>query len=184
MRNNHIYWGTDLGAVVRYDHVIQSVNGNLKLSDYQLGHGTVYEGMYYLSDNQGVLYAVSLKDFKLQWKLETGKKSIAAPVHDGTSLWIAAQDGTVLKISPAAKTIISSKSYEEYFNTPPLVLLNVLIFAAHSGNLIIVDKENLNVIQRLNVDARMKLIPVIFKGFLITGFDSGIISVYKINTGI
>lgn len=182
MADKQIYWGTDRGAVLRYNHESKSLSGRLKLSDFPLGHGVVSNGIYYLLDNQGVMYAVSLKDFKLQWKLDIGRKSLAAPVHDGSALWITAQDGSVLKINPEKRSVTAAGQYNEYFNTAPLVLSNVLIFAAHSGNLLVVDKETLAVKQKIEMNSRMKLIPILFKGFLITGYDSGIISVYKITT--
>lgn len=183
MNTDFVYWGTDRGSIVRYNHTTQSENGRLKISDFPLGNGAVYDGNYYILDNQGTLFAVSLKDFKLNWKLYVGKKSAAAPVHDGKALWITAQDGTLFRINPAGVAVLESKQLPGYFNTAPLVLANALIFAAHSGNLLVVDKESLDIRQEIQFDARMKLIPVLFKGYIFTGMDSGILQAYKVNTG-
>jgi len=182
MNKDFVYWGTDRGAVLRYDLRQKSLNGRIWISDFPLEDGIIYNGIYYLMDSQGVLYAVSLDDFKILWEIDSGKKSLAAPVHDNTALWITAQDGTVLMINPEEKSIIKSRQYKEYFNTSPLVLANALIFAAHSGNLLVVDKESLDILQEIQFDARMKLIPVLFKGYLFTGYDSGILQAYKVNT--
>lgn len=181
MNSEYIFWGTDRGTILRYDIKTKSVSGRLKLSDFPLENGVVYNGIYYLMDNQGILYAISLTDFKMLWNLRTGTKSLAAPVHDGFALWITSQDGMILKVNPDSQSIVKTLQLQGYFNTAPLVLANTLIFAAHSGKLLIIDKESLHIRQEIVFDARMKLIPVIFNGYLFVGVDSGLLQAYKVN---
>lgn len=128
-------------------------------------------GFIYFADEEGNLYKFDYANNKIlnKTKLEAAIRSI--PSLDDENIFIGDLKGNVYNISQSTFEVNWKKSIGGIINNTILIVGDVLVVPDFSGKLILMDKNNGELVQKFEFNGRVKLAPVYIKDKIITGYD-------------
>ena len=143
---------------------------------------TIINNTAFLGDDDGILYAVSLKDGSLLWKHNTGARILMNPAGDDKNIYVGNLAGSMYSFNMVNGNLNWSADYNgAVFNSSPVVTDNVVIISDLFQAVYFVDKNNGQINNDLTFDTRVKMVPAIRDNILFIGYDQGRINAYEIN---
>lgn len=117
--------------VVRWSTRISSSPGEPLLAD----------GMIYVGDVQGTLYAIKLTDGSIHWQFAGPAQIFAAPAKRGGTIYFTSRNGLTALSQDDGKVLWNSTTVTDATGSSPLILKDRIIVADSSGNVSALDFE-------------------------------------------
>lgn len=179
LSENRVIFGNDDGEVI----LIDAANGRLvdrkKIEGIFTGVPTIDSGIAYLSNNNGMIYAIGMNDIKVRWKYNTGARILMSPAVDNENVVIGNLGGYLFSLNKNNGNLNWQKEFSGLFNATPLLTENRIIISDLDRSFFIVDKNDGNIKNVYSLEGRVKLSPVYFKNILFIGYDRGILRAYE-----
>lgn len=174
-----VYFGTQAGNI--YSLNINSFDYKIIVKINEPIIGTVNNNeLVIAASNNGNITAVQKENMKIIWQNKFKIKLSSLPVIENDKLHLIFSDGNYFNLNLSNGEVNSRKTFYGYFFTTPLLLKNSFILINHNKELLLIDKNDLEILQSINFDGRMKLIPSIYMNKLFIGYENGIIEMYDI----
>ncbi len=105
------------------------------------------DGVIYVGDEQGSLYAIRLTDGSILWKFVGPSQIFAAPARRGNRIYFTSRDGLTALSQEDGKIIWNCKSVANATESSPLIVNDRIIVAGYDGKVTAVDFAGLPIWQ-------------------------------------
>ncbi len=180
--DGRIYWGSINGNIFSIDDKSGKLNYKNKISENRIEAGITLTNTFgYLSDVEGILYKIKLKDGIVENEISLESAAKNNPIVNGTNLFIGDMSGVIYSIDLNEMEINWSTEVDGVLNANALLFNNVLVQPNLNRKVHFINVENGNIEMEFEYDARVKMTPVFYDYTLYIGIDRGTLFAYKTN---
>ena len=173
-----LMFGTDSGCIMGLDvntgerKYVSKVSAKSFESGAAAGKDTAY-----ICGNDGLFYAFDIGTGKVKFKTDIKSRSTAFPVI-ADNIYLVTLKGEILCLSKSGviKWHINTGGL---LNAVPLLAGGKLIIPDMSRKVLFVNSDDGKIIKAITLEGKTCLTPVVYKNFLIIGYDRGVLEGYE-----
>lgn len=179
MHNGKIVFGNRKGELLVADESSGKIIYREKISNGFDSYAAIAEESILLGDNDGILYSISLNNYKINWTVDTHSKIIATPVHHGNEIYVSNLSGLVYcvdKFTGRKKWIADTKGV---LNTTAILFNDYLVQPDQNKKLHFIDISDGKITKSMKFDYRVLTSPMFYNNKLFIGIDRGYFYAYR-----
>lgn len=180
MKENILIFGNDNGEIVGIDSKSGKILYQNKVDDGSsiFGSISIKDSSALFGNDSGSLFSVSVADGNILWQFKSGERIIMSPAFDEENIFYGDLSGMFYALDNKGE--LKWEAYlDGVLNASPLVTANYLYIPNLEEKFSIVEKESGKIVKTYFEEGRVKLTPVFYRGYLLIGYDNGIIKAYE-----
>ena len=140
---------------------------------------SIFDEKIYLADNKGKMFCLDEKTGEEIWKFSSSAKVIMTPILDDKNIYFGNLNGDYYSLSKYDGSLNWHTQSNGMFNATGLVFENYLLQPDVNKSLLIINKSNGVIKNRVSYEQRVRMSPVFYRDMIFVGIDHGEIIAYR-----